>query len=228
MKQTFFRLFPGLALAMFLAACGKSSTADTVQPAISGSTELDTLEIKVSGGEQLSSWRDFRENSISGPQQVKIGDYHLEVGGLVGQARKYTYEDLLSRQSYSQVLKLNCVEGWTVNILWEGFLLKDLLDEAGVDSSAKTVIFRCYDGYSTSQPLSFVLSHDLILALKMNGETLHPERGYPLVFVAGSKWGYKWAKWITGIELSGDPNYRGFWERYGYSIIGDLKNSPYD
>jgi DMSO/TMAO reductase YedYZ molybdopterin-dependent catalytic subunit len=40
--------------------------------------------------------------------------------------------------------------------------------------------------------------------------------------VAEGKWGYKWARWITKIEFSANPDYRGFWESRGYSNKGDL------
>jgi DMSO/TMAO reductase YedYZ molybdopterin-dependent catalytic subunit len=56
----------------------------------------------------------------------------------------------------------------------------------------------------------------------MNDVTIPPERGFPFMLVAESKWGYKWAKWITGIELSSDTSYRGYWEDRGYSNDGDL------
>jgi DMSO/TMAO reductase YedYZ molybdopterin-dependent catalytic subunit len=32
-----------------------------------------------------------------------------------------------------------------------------------------------------------------------------------------SKWGYKWAKWVTRIELSDNTAFRGYWETVGYS-----------
>jgi DMSO/TMAO reductase YedYZ molybdopterin-dependent catalytic subunit len=40
--------------------------------------------------------------------------------------------------------------------------------------------------------------------------------------VAESKWGYKWVKWVTKIELSDDAEYRGFWEERGYNNGGDI------
>ena len=46
------------------------------------------------------------------------------------------------------------------------------------------------------------------------------ERGFPFQVVAESKYGYKWAKWITSIELSSDLNFKGYWESYGYSNDG--------
>jgi DMSO/TMAO reductase YedYZ molybdopterin-dependent catalytic subunit len=59
------------------------------------------------------------------------------------------------------------------------------------------------------------------MAYKMNEVTMPAERGYPFQLVAESKWGYKWIKWITEIELSDDTDYRGYWESRGYSNTGD-------
>jgi DMSO/TMAO reductase YedYZ molybdopterin-dependent catalytic subunit len=53
--------------------------------------------------------------------------------------------------------------------------------------------------------------------LKLNDITLPAERGFPFQVVAESKYGYKWAKWITGIELSSNADFRGYWESYGYN-----------
>ena len=36
------------------------------------------------------------------------------------------------------------------------------------------------------------------------------------------KWGYKWIKWVTKIELSDNPDYKGYWEQGGYSNDGSL------
>ncbi|MFH1068541.1 MAG: molybdopterin-dependent oxidoreductase, partial [Candidatus Glassbacteria bacterium] len=119
-----------------------------------------------------------------------------------------------------------CVEGWHVNVQWEGFSLAGLLDEAGVDPSANTVIFRAADGYSTSLALAYARSHDLILALQMNGADLPENVGFPLTLVAEGKWGYKWCRWITKVELSADTKFKGYWERYGYSVDGGLELPP--
>ena len=78
------------------------------------------------------------------------------------------------------------------------------------------MIFRCADGYSTSLPLDYVVDRDILLAYKMNGVDLPPERGYPFQVVAEDKWGYKWAKWVTAIEVSNDTDFRGYWEQRGY------------
>jgi DMSO/TMAO reductase YedYZ molybdopterin-dependent catalytic subunit len=115
------------------------------------------------------------------------------------------------------------VEGWSVDILWEGVLLRDLLEEAEYDRGAKVVIFRCADGYSTSLPLGYVIERDILLAHKMNDVVLPEERGYPFQVVAEDKLGYKWAKWVTEIEVSDDADFEGYWEQRGYSNDADIR-----
>jgi DMSO/TMAO reductase YedYZ molybdopterin-dependent catalytic subunit len=169
-------------------------------------------------GQNLSAIDDFRENSIKGPQNISLNTYTLTITGLVNSNKTYTYDDIVDKhQHYEKVVTLHCVEGWDVTILWEGILVKDLLNEAGINQRTKVVIFYAYDGYSTSLPLDFIISNDIIIAYKINGLVLPPERGFPFELVAESKYGYKWIKWITRIELSDNENYLGYWESSGFS-----------
>ena len=180
--------------------------------------KLRSGEVSEYMGQNLSKIDDFRENSIKGPQNVDINSYRLTITGLVNSPKTYTYDDVVNtHQRYEKAVTLHCVEGWDVTILWEGVLMKDLLNEAGIDPKTKVVIFYAYDGYSTSLPLNFIVDKDILMAYKMNGLVLPPERGLPFQLVAESKYGYKWIKWITTIELSDDENYRGYWESRGFS-----------
>ena len=183
---------------------------------------LEAVEVREYQGENLSSINSFRENSIRGTQHVDKENYTLEVGGLVKNTRTYTYDEVLESQHYEKVVTLNCVEGWSAKILWEGVLLKELLKKADVLPAAGVVIFYAHDGYSTSLPLTYIIDNDIIMAYEMNGVTLPPERGFPFQLVAENKWGYKWIKWITRIELSDDTDYQGYWEQRGYSNRGNL------
>lgn len=188
--------------------------------------ELKPVEIREYQGEKLSSVDDFRENSIKGPQYVDITTYQLEVTGLVENPRSYTYAEVIEDyKHYKKVVTLDCVEGWSVTILWEGMLIRDLLEEAKPRPEAKVVILHAYDGYSTSLPLDYVVNRDILMTYKMNEITIPPERGFPFQLVAESKWGYKWIKWITKIELSDNVDYRGYWESRGYSDTADLDES---
>jgi len=187
------------------------------------SSELKPVEIREYEGERLSSVNDFQENSIKGPQRVDAESYRLKITGLVENPKIYTYDEVIkSHQDYGKVVTLNCVEGWSVTILWEGLLVRDLIKEVGALPNAKVVIFHAYDGYTTSLPLDYIIDNDIMIAYKMNGVALPPERGFPFQLVAESKWGYKWIKWVTEIELSDDVNYKGYWEKRGYSNDADL------
>lgn len=205
-----------IVLALLVSGCVRSDV-----------TILEGVEVREYQGEQLSSVRDFRENSIRGPQFIDIGNYTLEIAGLVENPLNLTYGEVLDRGIYAKVVTLYCVEGWSAKILWEGVLLKELLEGAGVKPEADMVIFHAYDGYATSLPLDYVVGNDIILAHRMNNVTLPPERGYPFQLVAEQKWGYKWIKWVTRIELSDDPAYRGFWESRGYSNTGNTNESMF-
>ncbi len=186
---------------------------------------LDSVEIKEYQGQKLSSVNDFRENSIKGTQNVDINNYTLEVTGLVQNPKNYTYDEVKSFQSYQKVVKLDCVEGWSVNILWQGVLVRDILNDVQPTPQANTIIFYAVDGYSTSFPLEYIQKNQIMMAYKMNNATLPPERGFPFQLVAESKWGYKWIKWINKIELSDNPNYQGYWESRGYSNSGNLSEN---
>jgi DMSO/TMAO reductase YedYZ molybdopterin-dependent catalytic subunit len=185
--------------------------------------ELKPVEVKEYEGEKLSSINAFSENSIAGPQYIDIKNYRLEISGLVTNPKSYTYNEAIEAyKHYKKVVTLDCVEGWSVKILWEGLLVRELIEESKPLPEAKVVIFHAYDGYTTSFPIKYIMDNDIIMAYMMNEVTIPPERGFPFELVAESKWGYKWIKWITKIELSDDINYRGFWESRGYSNTGDL------
>ncbi len=207
---------PAIAVAgcMILAACGGTAAKKAV-------SELAPAEIRQYEGQDLSSVNDFRENSIAGPQHVSLDTYLLTIDGEVDNPLSLTYDGVLARDAYRKVVTLHCVEGWDATILWEGVLTDDLLAQAGVKPEAVTVIFHAADGYTSSLPLDYIRQNKILLADKMNGMTMPAERGFPFAVVAESKWGYKWVRWVTRIELSADPNYKGFWEQRGYNNNGD-------
>ncbi len=173
-------------------------------------------------GEDLSSIGDFVENSIAGTQHINNSTYRLTVTGLVNKTLELSYDQVLSSfQKYEKVVTLHCVDGWSVKILWEGFLVMDLLNQAGINPNATTVIFYANDGYSTALPLTYLSNNNILIAYKMNGVTLPPERGFPFELVAESQFGYKWIKWITNIEVSDDAGYLGYWEKRGFPNSAD-------
>lgn len=217
-----------LAAILLLAFAFRGIPPPAGNPIASGEdgTRLPPVEVRQYEGKDLSSVADFRENSIMGPQHVNISDYRLTISGLVKKPQALTYNELLARHPhYTKVVTLYCVEGWDVTILWEGIRVQDILADADPDPAATSVIFRASDGYSTSLPLDYIVGRDIIMAYRMNNVTLPAERGYPFQLVAEDKWGYKWIKWITEIELTSNANYRGYWEQRGYSNTADLEKN---
>ncbi len=207
-----------LALAAFLAAC--SQTAVTISPVVSDA-EVEAVEFQ---GQELTPLRYQRNNALSGTQHIDKASYRLRVDGLVVTPLSLSYADLQALPQTSKLNTLNCVEGWDFIAKWTGPKLEHIFQQAGVQPQAKIAIFYTTDvpeGYSSLE-VGYILDKGILIALKINDITLPDERGFPFQVMAESKYGYKWAKWITRIELSSDINFRGYWEQAGYSNQADV------
>ncbi len=112
---------PSLRPSAFAADAAAGAPRYLRQPQVSDSDQAPAVEIRQYQGENLSSIKDFRENSIQGPQIVDIADYTLAIHGLVDKDLSYTYNDILnSFEPHKKVITISCVEGWDVTLLWEG------------------------------------------------------------------------------------------------------------
>jgi DMSO/TMAO reductase YedYZ molybdopterin-dependent catalytic subunit len=216
-----------LLLFTLLGGCGKNSeTSDTAQTdAVSGATtgRYREGEIAEYDGIRLDPAVFARDNSISGVQRVDIANYQLEIFGLVEKPLQLKYEEVLALEPYERKITLHCVEGWDATVLWKGVRIIEIIDLAQATAEANTVIFYGVDGYTTSLPLQTVIERDMILAYNANGLDLPPDLGYPFIVVAEDKLGYKWARWVSGIELSDNQNYKGYWEQYGYDNEAEVQ-----
>jgi DMSO/TMAO reductase YedYZ molybdopterin-dependent catalytic subunit len=175
-------------------------------------------------GVQLTPISQQLNNALAGTQVINNETYRLAVDGLVDNPLSLSYTDLLSYPQVSKLADLVCVEGWRFTAKWTGPTLDSIFADAVVKPEAKIAIFYSTDspvGY-TSLELSYIQENNIIIALKDNDITLPPDRGFPFQVVAEDKWGYKWAKWITRIELSADTSFRGYWESRGYSNSADV------
>jgi len=212
----FRRVALGLVLLLLSAA----------MPAL-GQTSATEVEIREYEGEKLGSVSSFRENSIGGVQTIDPSTYVLTIDGLVSVPLEFSYDALQAMLHEDRLVTIYCVEGWSVKALWTGIPLASLFVLTGPLSEANTVVFTAADGYTTTLPLSVVLERNLILADHINGIVLPPENGFPFQLVAEDKWGYKWIKWVTRIELSDDPTIEGYWESHGFSNNGEVGSSMF-
>ncbi|MCL4378145.1 MAG: molybdopterin-dependent oxidoreductase [Actinobacteria bacterium] len=194
----------------------KNSTASN-----STGGEIEATEFQ---GKKLTPIKEQLNNALAGTQNIDKNTYKLIVDGQVDNPLTLTYEQLLAYPQQSWLMDLNCVEGWNFTAKWTGPELNSIFNDAKVKPEAKIAIFHTADvpgGYS-SLDLNYIHDNNIIIALKLNDITLPADRGFPFQVVAKSKYGYKWAKWVTRIELSSDTNFRGYWESYGYNNNADV------
>ena len=81
-----------------------------------------------------------------------------------------------------------------------------MLDEAGVDPSARWVIAEGADaaGMSRSIPLAKMMD-DALLCLYQNGEAVRPSNGYPVRLLLPGFEGNMNVKWLRRLKLSSGP-----------------------
>lgn len=222
-----------LVLLFVLVGCVKEGPTEmrSVEYSSEVKAELEKLadvEVQDYEGKRLDSVSAFRENSIKGVQEIDVSNYQLEITGLVNEPKNYTYDEVLAFDNYEKVVTLYCVEGWDARVLWEGVLLRDILDASSVKDSGNTVVFYAYDGYTSTLPLEYFYDNAILLAYKINNMTLPDANGFPFQLVAEDKWGYKWVRWITKIEVTDDPTQKGFWEARGYNQDGSLDGPVFE
>ncbi len=209
----------GRSVAMVLAAVVLAAAPSAL---LRAQQDPQQVEIRNYEGERLGSVSSFPDNSIHGVQTIDAASYRLAIDGLVAAPAELSYGELEAMSHIGKVVTILCVEMWSIKALWEGIPLADLFSLVSPLPDANTVIFHAADGYTTSLPLDVILGRHLIIADHINGIVLPAENGFPFQLVAEDKWGYKWIKWITRIELSNDPSYKGYWESRGYSNSGEL------
>jgi hypothetical protein len=148
--------------------------------------------------------------------------YDLVITGLVDRPTNFTYSQLQKFPMVSEVAFIQCIGGWTSQFYnWTGVPLFFLLGMTGMNANATKVVFYAEDGFSTSLTVEKSLHPTTLIALQANGTILSESNGYPYRLVAPCKYGYKWAKWVTKIEVV-DYDYKGTYESWGYSDEADI------
>jgi DMSO/TMAO reductase YedYZ molybdopterin-dependent catalytic subunit len=153
---------------------------------------------------------------------IDLATYKLKVSGLVEKPLSLSFDEIKAVQAEERLVELPCVEGWTEKALWKGSRLSDVLEKAGLQKDAETVVFSSPGGYTTSLTVKDIKDTDPLLAYEVNGGELPADRGFPLRLVVPDRLGYKWIKWVTEINVyKGD--YEGYWESRGYSNDADAR-----
>ncbi len=163
------------------------------------------------------------ERSHSGIPDIDPDRHRVVIHGLVKRPLVFTVEALRairwSRASRSSnaaaiVSALNapqgrCRSGWRRSTdcwaaqEWTGVKLSTLLDEAGVDPSARWMVAEGGDAASMSRsiPLSKAMD-DTLVCLYQNGERVRPSNGYPVRLLVPGFEGNLNVKWLRRIKLT--------------------------
>jgi DMSO/TMAO reductase YedYZ molybdopterin-dependent catalytic subunit len=170
------------------------------------------------GDESSSPPAGFLERTVEFPRPgFDPSTYRLEVNGLVQTPLSFAYSEVLSLPSVSFTCDFRCVEGWGVDdVPWEGVQLRTLMAMARPTAEARFVTFHCLgDVYRESLSLEQAELPIALLAHRVHGHALPPERGSPLRLVFPRMLGYKGAKWVTQVEFRTERDI-GYWEQLGY------------
>jgi DMSO/TMAO reductase YedYZ molybdopterin-dependent catalytic subunit len=168
------------------------ATAGTTVPLLRG---ISALAWRTDNGPQNLPVN--RTAAAAGVQKDPL--WTLNVAG-----RSFTLDDLNAMPQTTADLPIACVEGWSQSASWTGVPVADLLTAAGaepgaevrVQSMERNGLYRStvLPGEHTKDPLT-------LLALKLNGEVLDLDHGYPARIIAPSRPGVLQTKWVSRLEV---------------------------
>ncbi len=187
------------------------------------------------GAAGIEPWRTpngefYLIHTALAPPSISPENWRLRIHGMVDRELTLTYQDLLERQLTEAWVTLCCVSN-TVggdligNAFWSGVLVRDLLDEAGVQPGADAVLQTSHDGWNCGTPLSALTDgRNALLAIAMNGKPLPVQHGFPVRTVVPGLYGYVSAtKWLVDLEVTTFDDFSAFWTQRGWSEKGPVK-----
>jgi len=166
--------------------------------------------------QSITPLKDFPVVSIDGTPTIDPATYVLVVDGTVQHRLALNLTELKALPSVTETEALRCVSGPTGRAEWTGVMLRTVLDMAGLNGSSMKVVFYSADGFTTDLNITESRLANVLICYQMDGVPLPPDQGFPVRIVVPDYWGYKWAKWVTHIEVV-DFDYKGFWESRGWS-----------
>jgi len=119
-------------------------------------------------------------------------------------SRAFTLEDLQAMPQVTHRLPIACVEGWSVDAEWTGVVLADLVAAVGAspDSDVRMISLEPPGPYSrTTLPARHARDSQTLIALRLNGEALDLDHGYPCRLIAPTRPGVLQTKWLSRIEV---------------------------
>jgi DMSO/TMAO reductase YedYZ molybdopterin-dependent catalytic subunit len=172
----------------------------------------------------------YRVDTALTVPQVSTQSWSLRIHGMVNRELTFTYPEIRNRPLVERIVTLCCVSNpvggpYISNARFIGVLLRDLLNEAGVQPGADQLLSTSVDGYTAGTPVDTLLDdRGAMLAIGMNGQPLPVEHGFPARMVVPGLYGYVSAtKWVTDMELTTFSAKQGYWVPRGYSQQAPVK-----
>jgi DMSO/TMAO reductase YedYZ molybdopterin-dependent catalytic subunit len=153
--------------------------------------------------------------------EIDLAGWTLRVFGELEEPLTLTYDALAALPASEVTADIHCVTRWSrFDARFTGVHWRELAARCRPKPSARFAIAHAEHGFTANVPLAALEDAQALVAYAADGEPLTPEHGWPARLVIPSKYFWKSAKWLTGIELSATDE-PGFWERYGYHNDAD-------
>jgi DMSO/TMAO reductase YedYZ molybdopterin-dependent catalytic subunit len=154
---------------------------------------------------------------------VDLATWTLELSGEVEEPVSLTYDELRALPATEVTTDIHCVTRWSrFDAGFKGVHWRELANLCRPKPTANFAIAHAEQGFTANVPLSALEDEHALVVYEADGEPLTPDHGWPVRLVIPSKYFWKSAKWLTGIELSSIDK-PGFWERYGYHNDADFR-----
>ena len=154
---------------------------------------------------------------------VDVATWTLRLWGEVEEEIALGYDELRALPATEVTTDIHCVTRWSrFDAGFKGVHWRDLAQLCRPKPTARFAIAHAEQGFTANVPLAALEDEHALVVYEADGEPLTPEHGGPVRLVIPSKYFWKSAKWLTGIELS-SVDKPGFWERYGYHNDADYR-----
>jgi DMSO/TMAO reductase YedYZ molybdopterin-dependent catalytic subunit len=154
--------------------------------------------------------------------QTDLATWDFRVFGEVEEPLALTWAQLTELPSREVTVDIHCVTRWSrFDTHFRGVHWSELAKLVKPKPSAHYVVAHAEHGFTSNLPLEAIEAEDALIAFEADGEPLTPDHGWPLRLMVPSRYFWKSAKWLRGLELR-PTDQPGFWERYGYHNEADF------
>lgn len=164
--------------------------------------------------------------------RIDAAEWRLRVTGMVEREVEIDWPTLQTKPMTEALVTLACVSNevggdLVGNAVWTGWPVRELLAEAKPLAGADMVLQTSADGWTCGTPLGALTDErEALLAVRMNGEPLPFEHGFPVRLVVPGLYGYVSAtKWVTELKVTTFAADEGYWTPRGWSAEGPVKTA---